>query len=956
VGASWSKQKTFLYIALLTLLLTFPLQARAEETNESTTLLQEKLKTLEQQVNENHNTLVENEFTLKPLIPDTHDFATESFSLNIDKDIESFQKKPQEKKEFGSVTASLKGGKFTSFSYSSTGIDLKDDYGLMLLLKTHDLEIKDVEREQSLRETFISRNDLPSEFGMSMYQEMKSLVPQQEKTKNYTMTGMGLNFSLGGYNLGIINYIIPPEKKRKVFYGANTQGPYNLNITSILPGSEEVRLEGATLSKGADYEINYTRGEITFTDVIPSTQEIIIEYELASGSGSEPSKFTGIRVDNMPEERKEDKSTDAETSGKSAGGQTAIANGEKRFLYGLSYFNDELIKYNQDGDQISEDLTDHTLMGIDTKFKLGNNHSFSLEFANSSGDKQKELGSFASKIFTPADTEASDDDPKGPYYLDEDKLPVVEDTEEIYINGVLIDRETYSLDPTDGRLIFKGNDLNILITDEIEVRYRYLTEEDMVGSADNVRSGTAYAFSTNNKFGGVKNSFSYQKISPYFTMVGGRSSTNAMDLKQKLSWDVTDGLGIDFGYSRSENLDDVATDLKTINKKLDWGLNYKKGEQFNFSYKRGTDNRFDNKEIHDTDTEKVSRNFSLGYKFNKKYQFAFRGNANTLDSAKPGSEYSTNDRNYSLDIKTKPFKGFKFDTSFTRGGSSSDRQDSSTSSSKHGQKYKMRYVPNEAIVLFIDRTQNQFSNSGSSDNGNKNTRVGLNYKISEKTTFFTLWQGKKDRFSENEEKTTLNVYDLKMKPAKKLDLQVKMNTLSANRATSDTKTRQNTIQTNYQPGKTDKIKARFIRSAQITSVSVIQKDGSVIFSSTYSTTYTAGFTVNPYYRKYPLDFEISQKLTRNTTSPIQDTHETTYKLGTEIPFLGKTSLQTDYLYSVRSGNQNTTEQEFSQSLKGEVSKSGTLSLTFKSKRYRDKDEYTASTNENIWLMNGNFKW
>lgn len=949
----WSKRKTVICNVLFAMCVVFQPQAFADDTSPS---LKEQLEAIEEQLNKSERTDVQEENThLKELISPVQ-FATETLStIKIEKESKPTPGKDQGKKEFGSVTAAIKGGKFTSFSYSSTGLDLKEDYGLTLLLKTHDLEIKDVEKEQSLRDTFISRNDLPSEFGMSMYQEMKSLVPRQEKAKNYTMTGMGLNFDFGGHNLGVINFIIPPEKKRKVFYGSNTQGPYNLNINSILPGSEEVKVEGGVLAKGADYQINYTRGEITFTNVIPSTQEISIEYELASGSGSEPSKFTGFRVDNFPEEKSKDTTDEKSNSTETAsGGQRS--NEERRFLYGVSYFNDELIRYDRNGDQIGRELTDHTLMGFDTKYRLGNNHSLSMEYAGSSGDKQKELGTFATKNFSTADTKASDKDPKGPYYLDEDKLPVARDTEEILISGVPVSKDNYSLDPTDGRLIFKGNNLNLLETDDIEVRYRYLSESDQLGSSDNVRSGTAYAFSMENKFSQVTNSFSYQKITPYFTMVGGRSSTNILDLRQKLSWRVSDSLGFDMGFSRNENLDDAATNLKTVNKKMGWGINFKNGDRIYFSFKNDTDERFDNKEIHDTDTDKSSRNFSLGYKFNKKYQFSFKGNTNTLTSAKPGAEYSTSDRDFSLDIETKPFKGFKFDTSLTQGRSSSEKKDSTTSSEKSGRKFKLRYVPNENIVLFTDLTRNQFRNSGSADNANQNTRVGLNYKFSEKTTFFTLRQDKKDHFSGNEEKSSLNVYDLKMKPMKKLDLQLKLNSLSVNRATSDTDTTQRTIQAEYQPGKTDKLKMRTIQNAQITRVAVIQKDGTMILTSTHAMTYTVGFNVNPYHKKYPLDFEISQKLTRNTTSPIQDTHETTYKLGTEIPFFGKTSLQTDYLFSVRSGNQNTTEQEFSQSLKGSVTKSGSLSLTFKLKSYRDKDEFTASTHESIWLMSGDLKW
>lgn len=944
---------TVIFVVVLAVCAVLSARLRAEE---GSTALQERLEAFERRINklpdENPGHYVNSSF--KSFVPfQQPHFATETFSLNVEKE-DASPEIDRDKQEFGNVTAALKGGQFTSFSYSSAGLDLKKDYGITLLLKTHDLEIKDVESERSLRDTFVSKDDLPSEFGVSMYQQMKALVPRQQKSKNYTMTGMGLNFEMGGLNVGVINFIVPPEKKRKVFYGTNTQGPYNLNITSILPGSEEIMIEGGRLSKGADYDINYTRGEVTFTSVIPSTQEIIIEFELAAGSGSEPSKFTGFRADNFPGEDGSENSAGEEQS-KEPAGENAQPD-ENRFLYGFSYFNDELIRYNQNGTQIGKELTDHTLMGFDTKYNLGKNHSFTLEYANSTGDKQKELGTFATKYFTTADTKASDKDPKGPYYLDEDKLPVVTDADAVFVNGVPVAKEEYSLDPTDGRLIFKGNDLNFFDTDEIEVRYRYLTEQDSIGSTDNVRSGAAYAFSSENQFGSVKNTLSYQKVTPYFTLVGGRSNTGVLDMNQNLSWEVSDGLEVDFGFSRNENLDDAVSNLKTINRKTNWGINYKNGERLNLTFKTDSDNRYDNRDIHNTDTKKNTQNFSLSYKFNKQYQFSFKGNANTLTSSKPGSEYSTLNRYYSLDIETKPFSGFKFDASLTSGNSSSDKKESVASSAKSGRKYKLRYVPNESIVLFTDLSQNQFRNSGSADNGNQNTRIGLNYIFSEKTTFFTLWQNKREIFSGNEENSNLSVYDLKIKPIKKLDLQMKLNSLAVNRTASDTDTAQRTIQGEYQLGKTDKLKIRFAHNSQTTKVVVAQKDGTSINTNTYAITYTVGFNINPYYRKYPLDFEISRKLTRNNTSPIQDTRDTGYKLGAEIPFLGKTSLQTDYFFSVRSGNQNSTEQEFSQSLKGSISKNGSISLTFKSKKYRDKDELIASTSENIWLMSGDFKW
>jgi len=68
------------------------------------------------------------------------------------------------------------------------------------------------------------------------------------------------------------------------------QGPYTLLSTRgiggvyILPGTERVYLDGRVLKRGSenDYTIDYSRGEVTFTERIPITDdsEIVIDYQM----------------------------------------------------------------------------------------------------------------------------------------------------------------------------------------------------------------------------------------------------------------------------------------------------------------------------------------------------------------------------------------------------------------------------------------------------------------------------------------------------------------------------------------------------------------------------------------------------------------------------------------------------------------------------------------------------
>lgn len=86
--------------------------------------------------------------------------------------------------------------------------------------------------------------------------------------------------------------------RTSVIYGNDSGGPYYLNASQILDGSERVRVDGREMVRGKDYEIDYFTGLLTFKEgiIIPRTSTILVSFE--SEGYNEPSgRLTGWRVE-----------------------------------------------------------------------------------------------------------------------------------------------------------------------------------------------------------------------------------------------------------------------------------------------------------------------------------------------------------------------------------------------------------------------------------------------------------------------------------------------------------------------------------------------------------------------------------------------------------------------------------------------------------------------------------
>ncbi len=86
--------------------------------------------------------------------------------------------------------------------------------------------------------------------------------------------------------------------RTSVIYGNDSGGPYYLNASQILDGSERVRVDGREMVRGRDYEIDYFTGLLTFKEgiIIPRTSTILVSFE-AEGYNEPSGKLSGWRVE-----------------------------------------------------------------------------------------------------------------------------------------------------------------------------------------------------------------------------------------------------------------------------------------------------------------------------------------------------------------------------------------------------------------------------------------------------------------------------------------------------------------------------------------------------------------------------------------------------------------------------------------------------------------------------------
>ncbi|MBA4292027.1 hypothetical protein C0431_03560 [bacterium] len=127
------------------------------------------------------------------------------------------------------------------------------------------------------------------------YGDIRAGIPTRNRfvTFGNSVNGLSAGYKSEGFQAGIIRTEARGEPRSVSFQGTNSAGPYYLQSSQIIRGSERVEVDGVLQSLGNDYTIDYDLGAITFLNrqtleskIISPTSTIVATYESFNFSGS----------------------------------------------------------------------------------------------------------------------------------------------------------------------------------------------------------------------------------------------------------------------------------------------------------------------------------------------------------------------------------------------------------------------------------------------------------------------------------------------------------------------------------------------------------------------------------------------------------------------------------------------------------------------------------------------
>ncbi|HRF60537.1 MAG TPA: hypothetical protein PLH94_11590 [Fimbriimonadaceae bacterium] len=111
-----------------------------------------------------------------------------------------------------------------------------------------------------------------------------------------TMKGVSIGYSSGRFRARALRSDARGAARTVTLQGNNSTGPYYLQASQLIIGSEQVRVDGVEKKLGTDYTVNYELGSILFTtQVVPPTSTIVVSFE-ALGANSRNGVVQGVGV------------------------------------------------------------------------------------------------------------------------------------------------------------------------------------------------------------------------------------------------------------------------------------------------------------------------------------------------------------------------------------------------------------------------------------------------------------------------------------------------------------------------------------------------------------------------------------------------------------------------------------------------------------------------------------
>jgi hypothetical protein len=108
-----------------------------------------------------------------------------------------------------------------------------------------------------------------------------------------SLTGVQVGYRSKRFTASTVYSEVRGQPRTVSIQGANSAGPYYLQSSQIVRGSETIEIDGETQRFGEDYTIDYDLGSITFVNretlrarIVPPTSTIVATYEVVGADGS----------------------------------------------------------------------------------------------------------------------------------------------------------------------------------------------------------------------------------------------------------------------------------------------------------------------------------------------------------------------------------------------------------------------------------------------------------------------------------------------------------------------------------------------------------------------------------------------------------------------------------------------------------------------------------------------
>ena len=124
--------------------------------------------------------------------------------------------------------------------------------------------------------------------------DVTARLPSANRFVQYgrSVNGLQLGYKSGGFEIGLVRTDSRGEARTVTIQGTNSAGPYYLQSSQVIRGSERIEIDGVAQILGQDYTIDYEIGSITFVNrqtlqakLIPPTSTIVATYESLNFSG-----------------------------------------------------------------------------------------------------------------------------------------------------------------------------------------------------------------------------------------------------------------------------------------------------------------------------------------------------------------------------------------------------------------------------------------------------------------------------------------------------------------------------------------------------------------------------------------------------------------------------------------------------------------------------------------------